>query len=57
MKTQKEIEDMKFKLSKEVSEISEEMDSGILDETTWHEKRNIKIQKMAQCYILLEVLR
>lgn len=57
MKTQKEIEDMKSKLSKEISEISDEMNSGILGETSWHEKRSIELQKKAQYKILLEVLR
>jgi len=48
MKTQKEIEDMESKLSKEIYEISDEMNSGILDGASWHEKRSIKLQKMAQ---------
>ena len=56
MKTQKEIEDMKSKLLKEISEISDAMNSDILCETSWHEKRSIKLQKMAQYNILLEVL-
>lgn len=56
MKTQQQIEDMKYVLSKEISEISDEMNSGILGETSWHEKRSIKLQKMAQYNILLEVL-
>ena len=57
MKTEREIEDMKSKLSKEISEISDKMDSGILGEVFWHELRSIKLQKMVQYNIPLEVLR
>lgn len=57
MKTQYEIEQMKSKLSKEISEISDKMNSGVLGEISWHELRSIKLQKMAQYNILLEVLR
>lgn len=57
MKTQYEIEQMKSKLSKEISEISDKMNSGILCEMSWHEHRSIKLQKMAQYNILLEVLK
>lgn len=57
MKTQQQIEDMKYTLSKEISEISDDMNSGVLGETSWHEKRSIKLQKMAQYNILLEVLK
>ena len=56
MKTQQEIEDMKSKLSKEISELSDEM-TNASSKTTWHEKLSIKLQKMAQYNILLEVLR
>lgn len=57
MKTQQEIEKMKSDIQIQISDLSDRMNSGILDEQSWHEKRSIKLQKMAQYNILLEVLK
>ena len=43
MKTQQEIEKMKDEIQIQISDLSDKMNSGILDETSWHEKRSIKL--------------
>lgn len=57
MKTFAEVVKMKQQTQKDIERISDEMNSGVLGETSWHEKRSIKLQKMAQYNILLEVLK